>query len=149
LKNEPVVAGPPSRTYRLRKFVRRHKGVFAAIAALFVVLAVGFATTWYMYRQANTAEAQARMDRDRAESVVRFMKDAFRASDPQKGGDRNARISDVLETSVKKVRDGQFDKQPLIKADIENTTARLDSYPGCAITHAMEPIKASAAKIFK
>ena len=37
LAHEPVVAAPPSRAYRLRKFVRKHRG--AVIAARLVVLA--------------------------------------------------------------------------------------------------------------
>jgi eukaryotic-like serine/threonine-protein kinase len=42
LANEPVLASPPSRAYRARKFVRRHRaGV--AFAAVVAVLLVGFA----------------------------------------------------------------------------------------------------------
>ncbi len=40
LANEPVVAAPPSRAYRLRKFVRKHRGgVIAASLVLFALLA--------------------------------------------------------------------------------------------------------------
>ncbi len=38
LAHEPVVAAPPSRAYRLRKFLRRHRG--AVIAASLVILAL-------------------------------------------------------------------------------------------------------------
>ena len=38
LAHEPVVAAPPSRAYRLRKFVRKHRG--AVIAASLVLLAL-------------------------------------------------------------------------------------------------------------
>src|SRR5262249_28539576 len=38
---EPVSAGPPSRAYRLRKMVRRHRRLFAAGAALFATLVAG------------------------------------------------------------------------------------------------------------
>src|SRR5207247_1276248 len=40
LADEPVLAGPPSATYRLRKFVRRHKGglAVAALVLFFLVL---------------------------------------------------------------------------------------------------------------
>ena len=45
LTNEPVAAGPPSASYRLRKFVRRNRGqVIAASLVLFALLA-GFAGT--------------------------------------------------------------------------------------------------------
>jgi serine/threonine protein kinase/formylglycine-generating enzyme required for sulfatase activity len=41
LRHEPVAAGPPGALYRLRKFVRRHRGKLAAAAVL--VLAAGAA----------------------------------------------------------------------------------------------------------
>ena len=41
LANEPVVAGPPSATYRLRKFVRRNRGPLLAAGALGATLLVG------------------------------------------------------------------------------------------------------------
>ena len=40
LADEPVVAAPPSRAYRLRKFVRKNRGaVIAASLVLFALLA--------------------------------------------------------------------------------------------------------------
>src|SRR5262249_17496831 len=41
LPDEPVAAGPPSRAYRLRKFVRRHRGGVLAAALVLVALVVG------------------------------------------------------------------------------------------------------------
>src|SRR5262245_13542489 len=47
LADEPVLAGPPSAVYRLRKFVRRHRGpVLAASLVLLAVLAGIAGTTW-------------------------------------------------------------------------------------------------------
>ena len=43
LRNEPVLAGPPSRAYRIRKFVARHKAGVAAAAAILVALVLGIA----------------------------------------------------------------------------------------------------------
>lgn len=41
LANLPVEAGPPSATYRLRKFVRRYRGWVASVAVIILLLAVG------------------------------------------------------------------------------------------------------------
>ena len=41
LNNEPVVARPPSRMYRLQKLVRRNKIVFAAGGAVALALLIG------------------------------------------------------------------------------------------------------------
>ena len=65
LADEPVLAGPPRAGYRLRKFVRRHRGllaVAAAFAAFLVAAAAG--GTWLAIR-ATRAETAAREERDR------------------------------------------------------------------------------------
>src|SRR5262245_50344723 len=41
LKNEPVVACPPSNLYRFQKLVWRNQGVFAAVAAIVAALVIG------------------------------------------------------------------------------------------------------------
>ena len=45
LKNEVVEARPPSTFYRLQKLAQRNRGPVAALAGLFTVLVLGFATT--------------------------------------------------------------------------------------------------------
>jgi serine/threonine protein kinase/WD40 repeat protein len=59
LADEPVQACPPSASYRMRKFVRRHKGPVLAASLLIVALVGGIiGTTWGMLR-ATDAEAVA------------------------------------------------------------------------------------------
>jgi serine/threonine protein kinase len=45
LAGEPVLAAPPSRAYRLRKFVRRNRGAVAAAALVFAALLLGVVGT--------------------------------------------------------------------------------------------------------
>ncbi|MHC4416912.1 MAG: serine/threonine protein kinase [Planctomycetota bacterium] len=72
LKDEPVLASPPSAVYRARKFVRRHRfGVAAAAAGVLVILAFAAAMAVQARRIAlerDRAE-QAKVD---LESVVEF-----------------------------------------------------------------------------
>jgi serine/threonine protein kinase/tetratricopeptide (TPR) repeat protein len=71
LNEEPVEAGPPSAGYRLRKFLKRHKGPVLAAAVLLLALLAGMAgTTWGLVRaeQArNEAIAAQRAEQQRAE----------------------------------------------------------------------------------
>ena len=47
LNHEPVLASPPSTSYRVKKFVRRNRGLVTAAVIIFVVLVAGMAgTTW-------------------------------------------------------------------------------------------------------
>ena len=73
LADEPVVARPPTGTYRARKFVRRHRGG-VAFAASIAVLLVGFsaAVTVQAQRLAR-ARATAVARQAQAEDLVSFM----------------------------------------------------------------------------
>ena len=52
LSNEPVVARPPSRLYRLQKLVRRNRITFIAGAAVTAALIIGLATsTWLFFKE--------------------------------------------------------------------------------------------------
>ncbi len=59
LAYEPVLAAPPSRAYRLRKFVRKNRGAVIAASLLLLALLGGIAgTTWGLIR-ADKARAAA------------------------------------------------------------------------------------------
>ena len=61
LAYEPVLAAPPSRAYRLRKFVRKHRGAVIAASLVLLALLAGIAgTTWGLFRadRARVAEAE-------------------------------------------------------------------------------------------
>jgi eukaryotic-like serine/threonine-protein kinase len=71
LKDEPILAQPPTTRYQLQKFARRHKAIVAGIAAVFVVLMGGvIVSTWQAVR-ASRAETAALRDRDRATTAER------------------------------------------------------------------------------
>ncbi len=62
LNNEPVLARPPSTLYRFQKLVRRNKGVFAAAAAVAVVLVLGaLVSTWQAVRATQARRAETRL----------------------------------------------------------------------------------------
>jgi eukaryotic-like serine/threonine-protein kinase len=87
LNDEPVSARAESRTYRMRKFVRRHRLAVSAVASIALVLVAGIAgTTWQAIeasRQRAEATAQAlesarqrdaaRFEAQRAEATSEFM----------------------------------------------------------------------------
>ena len=73
LKDEPIAARPPSATYQLQKFARRHKALVAGVAAVFVVLIVGIiASTWEAAR-ARRAEQAAITQAATAKAVNDFL----------------------------------------------------------------------------
>ncbi len=62
LHNEPVIARPPSRWYRLQKLVRRNRAAFVAIGAVSVALIAGLAvSSWLFMREREARQEQARL----------------------------------------------------------------------------------------
>jgi WD40 repeat protein/serine/threonine protein kinase len=75
LNNEPIVARPPSKTYRLQKAFRRNKLVFAAGAAVSAALLLGIIVSTaqairatHAKRDAQAAQAQESVQREKAEA---------------------------------------------------------------------------------
>jgi eukaryotic-like serine/threonine-protein kinase len=63
LEGLPVEAGPPSTVYRLRKFIRRHRGWLAAAATILALVIAGSGVSiwqgWRAWRNGQLAEGQA------------------------------------------------------------------------------------------
>ncbi len=67
LNNEPVMARPPSRLYRLRKLVRRNRVVFAAGGAVALALIVGLGTsTWLLFRERELRQRAVAAEKEQA-----------------------------------------------------------------------------------
>ncbi|MBI1853528.1 MAG: serine/threonine protein kinase, partial [Planctomycetes bacterium] len=123
LRNEPVIAGPPSAVYRLRKFVRRHRVAVAAATTVVVALVAGIVATSLALRRAVRAEATARTAKDRAEQSLKrasgaldFLTETFRAADPDKSG-RDVRVADRLAAAAADVGK-RFADDPATEASI-------------------------------
>ncbi len=77
LNNEPILARPPSRIYRLGKLVRRNKLTFAAISAVTFTLLAGLATsTWLLLREREAR--QRAVAAEQKQSELRREADALR-----------------------------------------------------------------------
>ncbi len=69
LDNEPVLASPPSKVYRLKKFARRNKILFAASTAVAIALVVGLTAAIAGFITASQQRDVAREQRGRAETA--------------------------------------------------------------------------------
>ncbi len=95
LAHEPVVAAPPSRAYRLRKFVRKHRGAVIAASLVLLALLAGMAgTTWGLF-EAKRHEVAANHYADEAKAQAKV------ASDNAKRADAEARSARKAEQEAK------------------------------------------------
>lgn len=109
LSGIPLLAGPPTARYRLKKFLRRHKVLVSGIAAVLVVSVIGTIVS------VTFALGQARA-RAESEIVTHFLgEDVLHAVSSIKG--REATVADVLHAASKNL-EGKFKDQPLVEAQI-------------------------------
>jgi WD40 repeat protein len=109
LKDEPILAHPPSALYQLGKFVSRHKTVVGGVCGVFTILIAGIiATSWQAHmatearRHAETETRRARAAEKEAESqkqlarneAVRAEKQAALAQKETERADERAHAAD-------------------------------------------------------
>jgi serine/threonine protein kinase len=116
LKNEPVVARPASTSYRLRKYVRRHRLAVTA-AAVAMLLLVAFGITELVQVRRITRE------RDRANRVTDFMVGMFKVSDPNEARGNTVTAREILDRASNDINHG-LTKDPQVQADLMYTMAR-------------------------
>jgi len=71
LKHEPVSACPPSTTYRVRKFVRRHQAVVTAGTAVVAALVLGLVVSTWQWVRANRERKRAEVSERAAQTAQR------------------------------------------------------------------------------
>lgn len=125
LHDEPVVAAPPTRLYRLRKAVRRNKGVVVAGLTILVLLVAAVVGTGYgmlearkQRDEARVSEAKALRQEEIARSVTRFVtKDFLGAGHPLRHpGDREETIQGAIERASSKLDSGTLTDDPDVEA---------------------------------
>jgi serine/threonine protein kinase len=70
LDHEPVVAGPPSTVYKMKKFVRRNRASVTTAAVVVAAIVVGFVVSTALYFHAESLRVEAEQAREK-ESVAR------------------------------------------------------------------------------
>jgi tetratricopeptide (TPR) repeat protein len=120
--SEPVMAAPPSATYRLKKFMRRHKRVVGAGVITTALLLVGIIeiTTGLLLQRQARIEAQNEVERVRA--VMDFMLRTVSAMENIKGAEVKAVA--ILDAAASKI-DSVYSHQPEVEAAVRATVGQF------------------------
>jgi len=130
LNNEPVLAGPPSATYKASKFIRRHRfGVSVAAAA--VMLLIAFAVTMTVQAR-RIARERDRANREAAASqrVVDFMTKMFRVSNPSQAKGNAVTAREILDKAATDIDTG-LSNDPALQARLLHVMG--DTYYGLGL----------------
>ena len=125
LKNEPIIAHPPTTLYRFQKLVRRNKVVFAAGTAVALSIIAGLVvSTWLFFRE---KEARQRADREamHSQQVALFLEDMLKGVGPGVALGRDTTLlREILDKTVTRVTTDLKD-QPEVQAEICNTLGEV------------------------
>jgi non-specific serine/threonine protein kinase/serine/threonine-protein kinase len=139
LRDEVVLATPPSTAYRLRKYARRHKAALAVMVTLFLT-AVGLAVgTVLIYQEqqrtanalaaeteqrgrAEAAETHAQEQATTASAVVRYLiQDLLLQASvdlQSEGRDPDVKVRTLLDRAARNI-EGKFPEMPAVEAVIQ------------------------------
>jgi serine/threonine protein kinase len=136
LNHEPVTACPPSRMYRARKFVRRHRVGVTMATVVSVAMLVGLALALAGFTQARRERERAKSEAAIAAAVNEFLQeDLLAQADPENEPDRDLKLRTVLDRAAQKI-EGRFTNQPVVEAAVRLTLAR--TYDGLGEYEAAE-----------
>ncbi|MEQ8763696.1 MAG: protein kinase, partial [Planctomycetota bacterium] len=116
LRNEPVDAGPPSWSYRARKFVRRHRASVITGTALALGLAIGFAVSTTLYLKTDAAREDLSEKKAAFERTVLDMVREF--------GDTREAAAEFLQALMKHASD-----DPELRSDLADAFLELGADP--------------------
>lgn len=141
LADQPVLAGPPSRRYRLSKFVRRNRvwvGAASAVALALIVGAVastlGFIRASEQRDRAVAAERDAlaqraaaeqardrvQVEADKAKAVTTFLADMLASVKPNQAKGREVTVKLVLDEASKRL-ETELASDPEVRAQLHLT----------------------------
>lgn len=125
LSRRAVEAGPPSVSYRLRKFASRHRGLVAGVGVGGAAVVLGLAGTTAGFLR---AEAALRREREQAGVTAAlnafFTEDVLAAADPWVNPEPDMTIAGAVERAALGL-EGRFEGRPLIEATIRGAVGNI------------------------
>ncbi len=120
----PITARPPSTSYRVRKFVNRHRTGVAAAGFVFVAIILGITGTTVGMIRSQRAEKLASTEAATAKEVSDFMVGLFEVSDPGEARGNAVTAREILERGVMRIEQ-ELTGQPFTQARLMNTMGRV------------------------
>lgn len=144
LKNEPVLASPPSRLYRAKKYMMRHRTGVVAAALVVLAMIIGITGTSIGLIRARKAEQKAQKEAETATQVSNFLVDLFEVSDPSEAKGNTITAREILDKGAEKIESG-LESQPETRARLMKTMGRV--YRNLALYKQSEELLNEALKI--
>jgi eukaryotic-like serine/threonine-protein kinase len=124
LQGKPLIAGPESAYYRLKKYIRRHRPLVVGTSLVLLVMTIGIIISSLFAIGQNIARKEAERQARISQAVNDFLNNDLLASfDPEKALGQEITVSEILDTASNNIV-GKFDNEPLIEASIRTTLGK-------------------------
>lgn len=144
LNDEPVLARPPSASYRLQKFVHRNRVVVAAGAVALLALVAGSSAATIGLIQARRSGEAARMEAEAAERVSDFLVGLFEVSDPSEARGNTITAREILDRGASRIGT-ELTGDPALQARLMGTMGNV--YSALGLYDAARPLLQQAVGI--
>lgn len=132
LANEPVLARPPSRRYRLQKTVLRNKLLFAGLAVIavllvtsLIVVSASLAGERRSRREAETAKAKAEAASVKSQQVTKFLEDMLNGVEPSVAlGRDTTMLREIVDRTAERAGK-EMTNQPAVEAELRALIGNL------------------------
>ena len=146
LSDEPVLARPPSTSYRISKFVTKHRGAVTAAGCIAATLIGSLIVISSLYTSAESARERAAGLAERNQVVVDGFVDAFGKANPYDESEEvtgNISAIDVLKLARKGItEDAEISDNPEAQAALLNAIG-VSLFELGAVDDALESLKSS------
>ena len=141
LRNEPVLARPPSSLYQLRKWVSRNR-VTAALSGLLLLSLIGFSVGMsVLFVRARSAETRAEREARAQRRVTDFMIRMFEVSDPNEARGNQTTARELLDEAAANI-DVELRDDPAARAELSGSVGAV--YRNLGLHASAEPLLRSA-----
>jgi non-specific serine/threonine protein kinase/serine/threonine-protein kinase len=124
LVDEPITARPPTASYRIGKFARRHRLALGAAALVSLALLAGIIGTSIGMIRAREAKREAELQERSSRRVAQFMVDLFDGARPTETAGREVTALELVERGAQRIRE-ELGGEPKIQARLQRSIAEV------------------------
>lgn len=130
LAGRPVLAVPPTLTYRLKRMIATHPAAAALSAGLVLAILVGVSATLWQTKEALRQRDQARAEADKSARLVEFLTNALATANPTRSQGETVTAKALLDGARARI-DEELQARDATRADL--LAAMSQAYGGLAL----------------
>ncbi len=146
LRDEPIMARPPSAGYQLRKFARRNKPVVAGAAAVVISLVLGVLGTSWQAVAATSQSERAQREAANATASMQILVGMLEAANPEESVGREPTVRETLDATAASI-DELAQGNAVVEATVRNTIGTV--YQSLGQFETAEAMLREAARLFE